>query len=166
MPKVLLISLKPEFADKILDGTKSIELRKCTPKVEIGDLVIIYTTAPIKEFVGICEVKEIIKMSPSKMWDNYSALLGIDYIRYKQYYKDSKIAVGIKLGILTKFDVGIPLSLVKSYFPKFSPPQTYKYFEWRDDLKSDTKKLSNKAKRSYYSKLNNNFYIKSLLKRA
>ena len=44
---ILLISVKPEFAEKILRGEKTIELRKSAPKkVDIEDYILIYVTSP------------------------------------------------------------------------------------------------------------------------
>ena len=45
---ILLISVKPEFAKKIINGEKTIELRKSTPKrVNKDNYILIYVTSPI-----------------------------------------------------------------------------------------------------------------------
>jgi len=129
MSKVLLISVKPEFSKKILDGTKTIELRKCTPNVDVGDLVIIYSTVPEKAVVATCSVKEIIKRSPAQLWRTHSRLMGIDRKRYFEYFKDSDAAIGISLTSVDKLEKKLSLDALRKLLPKFSPPQTFGYLD-------------------------------------
>lgn len=134
MSKILLISVKPEFAERIFNGTKQIELRKSSPNVSSGDIVIVYSTLPEKAVIGTCVIKEVIKRSPTQLWKMHSDQLGIDKKRYFEYYKDSNIAVGIVLTSIEKFSNKISLDSIKKHFPKFSPPQTFKYLtKWQVD---------------------------------
>lgn len=133
MSRVLLISVKPEFAEKIFTGTKRIELRKSRPRVAAGDIVIVYSTLPEKAVVGICAVKEVLTETPVALWKNYHEELGIDKKRYFEYYKDIGIAVGIVLTSTQRFLEKIPLETIRKDFPQFSPPQTFKYFQ-RDEV--------------------------------
>jgi predicted transcriptional regulator len=127
MGKVLVVSVKPEFAEKIFTGEKSIELRKSTPNVSPGDIVVVYCTSPVKAVVGICQVKEIIKLKPSAMWRIHNCVLGIDKKRYEEYYNDAAVAVGIVLKSVSKLDQNISLIDIRKMFPLFQPPQTFRY---------------------------------------
>src|ERR1700742_2970806 len=104
MSKILVISIKPEFAEKILSGEKSIELRKCTPDASAGDIIVIYSTNPVKAVVGVCQIKEILKLKPSLMWRQHSCTLGIDKKRFSDYYQDTEMAVGIVLTSIKRLD--------------------------------------------------------------
>lgn len=128
MSKLILVSIKPEFVDKIFDGSKKIELRKVSPKSKPGDLMIVYSTSPEMAIVGICTIEKIIKSTPEEIWNNHSAILGIDEQRYFQYYAESTKAVGIVIQNAKRFKSKIPLKNIKEHFPKFAPPQTFKYF--------------------------------------
>jgi predicted transcriptional regulator len=129
MGKVLVVSIKPEFAEKIFNGTKSIELRKSTPDVSSGDMMVIYCTDPVKAVLGICLVKEVLKLTPSQMWKKYSQKLGIDQKRYKEYYENSNVAVGIVLTSICKLEKNVSLTAIKKMFPFFQPPQTFRYYQ-------------------------------------
>ena len=126
--KVVLVSIKPEFADKIFDGSKSIELRKVSPNANPGDLMVVYSTSPEMAVVGICKIQKVIKSSPKEIWEMHSEVLGIDEIRFNDYYSESTIAVGIVIENAKRLKTKIPLSIIKKRFPKFAPPQTFKYF--------------------------------------
>jgi predicted transcriptional regulator len=127
MSKILLISVKPEFAEKILSGTKTIELRKSSPNVAVGDLIIIYSTLPEKAIVGTCVVKAIIKKSPLQLWRSFSDKMGIDRKRYFDYFKDCEAAVGIVLTGIDRLDKKVSLDSVRKVIPRFTPPQTFRY---------------------------------------
>lgn len=142
MSKVLLISVKPEYADKIVAGEKTIELRKACPNVAKDDIVIIYSTVPVKAVIGICRVEEIIKLKPSVMWRNHKEKLGIDRKPYMAYYEDMETAVGIVLKSACRLDSKIELSSIKRLFPKFSPPQTFRYYPKNDIFRTFLKGLA------------------------
>lgn len=124
--KYLFISVKPEFADKIIRKEKIIELRKIKPHVKIGDNIIIYASSPCKAVVGYGTIKQIIEISPDQMWIEYSDLLGIDKERYDEYYKEKERAVGIEIDNITKIN---PISLkeLRVLDSNFHPPQIYRY---------------------------------------
>lgn len=135
MGRTLIVSIKPEFAEKIFNGTKTIELRKSTPSVSPGDMVVVYCTDPVKAVLGVCKVKEVIKLEPSLMWKKHNRSLGIDQKRYNQYFQNSNIAVGIKLTSICKLEQSLSLKFVKKLFPLFQPPQTFRYYKTNDLLK-------------------------------
>lgn len=127
--RVLFISVKPEFVEKIFNGSKTIELRKSAPNVKKDDVVIIYSTSPVMAVIGTCRVKEIITLKPTKLWNDYSNKFGIDRKRYFEYYEGKEIAVGIVLKDVKKISKEIPLSKLRAKFRNFHPPQTFRYFD-------------------------------------
>ncbi len=133
MSKVVVVSIKPEFAHKIFNGTKKIELRKASPSSKPGDLMIVYSTSPEMAIIGVCRIKELIKSTPRDIWDKHSDILGIDEQRFFDYYSNSTRAVGIVIGSFRRLSSKIPLKRIKKQFPQFAPPQTFKYFS-RDQI--------------------------------
>jgi predicted transcriptional regulator len=143
MSKTLLISVKPEFANKIVTGEKTIELRKACPNVTKNDIVIIYSTLPVKAVIGICRVEEVIKLKPSTMWRNHREKLGIERKRYMAYYEETETAIGIVLKSACRLDNKIDLADIKKIFPKFSPPQTFRYYPKADIFRTFLKGFTN-----------------------
>lgn len=127
--RALFISIKPEFVEKIFNGTKTIELRKSVPRVKKNDLIIIYSTSPVMSVIGTCRVNEIITLEPTRLWDKYHKEMGIDKKRYDDYYQEKNVAVGIFLKDIKKMDKFISLSKLRSQFDNFHPPQTFRYFD-------------------------------------
>lgn len=65
MAKAVLISIRPEWVEKILDGEKTFEVRKNRPKSELPFKCYIYETQGRTETPWICE-KELCGGCP---WD-------------------------------------------------------------------------------------------------
>ncbi|MDR0892794.1 MAG: ASCH domain-containing protein [Mediterranea sp.] len=124
--KYLFISVKPEFANKIVTKEKTVELRKIKPHVNIGDYIIIYASSPIKSVIGYGIIKQIIEKTPQRMWNEHSKFLGIDKDRFDEYYAGKEKSIGIEIHKIKKVKP-IPLESLRTIDPNFSPPQVYRY---------------------------------------
>lgn len=102
MSKVL-ISIKPEYVDKILNGTKKYEYRRTLAKKDVSSLVI-YSTWPVKEIVGEVDVVGTIEMAPSSLWEKTKKKAGISRKKYREYFKKRKKACAYVLGMVTKYE--------------------------------------------------------------
>ena len=139
--KYLFISVKPEFANKIIAKEKCIELRKIKPHVKAGDYIIIYASSPIKCVVGFGKIKQIIETTPAEMWSNYSEYLGIDELRFLNYYNRRNRAIGIEIETI-KSVTPINLINLKKIDANFHPPQVYRYITNEQICETITKFLS------------------------
>lgn len=126
---LLLVSIKPKFAESIFKGEKTIELRKSAPtRAGKDSYMLIYVTAPVKKIWGICKIQNIIKETPTKLWEDYGQRTGITKGEFNDYYKENNKAYGIEITNVKNFlENSIDLEKLRNYFPGFSPPQTYGY---------------------------------------
>lgn len=99
----ILMSIKTEYADKILNGTKLYELRK-KPFNENVDTIIIYSSGKVKKVVGEFKIDKIIKDSPDNIWNLGEEVLGIDKKSFYEYFKHSEYAYAIKIKDVIKYD--------------------------------------------------------------
>ena len=67
-PVVALMSIYPEYADRILSGTKKVEFRKTVFRKDVTH-ILIYATAPSQDVVGYFEGTGIDKVRPEGSWD-------------------------------------------------------------------------------------------------
>lgn len=107
MSKILL-SIKPEYVENILNKSKQYEFRKVKCKRNI-DTIIIYATAPISQVVAEVKVIDVLEDSPEKIWSLTKDFAGITKKYFSSYYKNKTTAIAYKLGNVKKYD--IPLSL-------------------------------------------------------
>lgn len=66
--KVVLLSIKPKYADLILKGSKCVEFRRSWAAKEVG-LLVLYASAPIQKIVGVVEVDQILVDSKTALWE-------------------------------------------------------------------------------------------------
>ena len=58
-PKAIMISIQPQWVEKILNGTKTIEIRKTMPKIELPCKVYIYCTKGKQKLIEVLRKGEI-----------------------------------------------------------------------------------------------------------
>ena len=46
--RMIVLSLKPRFADVVLAGKKTVELRRAEPKIVVPTRALIYSTSPVR----------------------------------------------------------------------------------------------------------------------
>ncbi|MBF0568295.1 MAG: ASCH domain-containing protein [Nitrospirae bacterium] len=120
----ILISIKPEYANKIFDGTKTVELRRKFPKLEKRCLAFVYATAPVKALIGVCQIEKVISAPPQELWSKVGKQAGITYDEYNKYFSGALEAQGIFFSATTLFPEPIPLHEV---WIGVTAPQSYRY---------------------------------------
>lgn len=118
----LLISIRPSFADAIFNGSKTVEIRRRIPSIEIGVRLWIYVTKPVGEVRGVARVAEIIKGDPDVVWRACGPRTGLSRSDFDDYLDGSATAYGMAL---RDVEVGRPVSMaaLKMLRPNFHPPQ-------------------------------------------
>ncbi|WP_353259038.1 ASCH domain-containing protein [Prochlorothrix hollandica] len=127
-PKVLLLSIKPKYVQKILDGYKSIELRKVRPQVQEGDFILMYESSPTKALIGWCKVKNVICENPQALWKTVEARAGVTYTEFNSYYKNSKLGFGIYIDLIHT-PRKVSLEDIRKQWRDFRPPQSFYYLK-------------------------------------
>ncbi len=64
----VLLSIKPEFAFKIFEGTKKFEFRKVIFKKPNVKTVIVYASSPVQQVIGEFEIDDIFSFNPDAIW--------------------------------------------------------------------------------------------------
>ncbi len=124
----VLISIRPKYAKKIFDGSKTVELRKIKPKhLSSGDLVLLYVSSPVKSLVGAFKVEEVQKYAIGEMWDKVRKKAGISKKEFDEYYKNSETGVAIFIENVWQFTNPIGLSDLRKAEKGFHPPQSFRY---------------------------------------
>ena len=98
----ILLSIKPNFVDKILAGEKYFEFRKRTLGQCVGKIVI-YRSSPVCAVVGEAEVAEILSDTPINIWNTTKNQSGIDAKFFFDYFNDKSVAYAYKLKNVKKY---------------------------------------------------------------
>lgn len=123
----LLLSIRPEYANKIFDGTKTVELRRTRPRLEVGDRVLVYVSTPVKALMGMFEVGRVMDAPPSHLWSHVREHAGITRWQFDHYYTGADRAYGIFLKSPRQLPIPIKLGHLRELIDGFVPPQSYRY---------------------------------------
>ncbi|MDR2515236.1 MAG: hypothetical protein LBD02_08565 [Christensenellaceae bacterium] len=122
--ETILLSIKPEYVERIFKGTKLFEYRKRLPRKGVKK-IIIYVTFPIMKVVGEVEIIESLSGSPSSIWEKTKNNSGISRAKYREYFSNCKTAYAYQLGSVHKFDEEKTLK----DFGVSNPPQSFVYIK-------------------------------------
>jgi predicted transcriptional regulator len=122
MSNAAILSIKPIYANQILTGTKTIELRKSSMGLSAGDIVLVYSSAPEQRFAFWFRIQRVESLAVSEMWKRHAPILGIDYEGYAAYFGDLGTAVGLHVGEVHPLNP-IPLRETEKLVNGFVPPQ-------------------------------------------
>jgi predicted transcriptional regulator len=119
----VLLSIKPEFAFKIFEGTKRFEFRKIIFKNADIKTVVVYASSPIQQVIGEFEIDDIFSLKPDMLWKETKEFSGISEDFFFQHFADRKIAHAIKINKTRRYKK--PLCIRKHF--NVVPPQSYTY---------------------------------------
>jgi len=121
----VILSIKPEYAEKIFSGEKKFEFRRAIFKNQTVQNVIVYASSPVQKVIGEFEIDKVLNLEKGLLWEETKAASGIDKKYYDAYFHDKDKGYAIKVKKVTKYDT--PLELKRDYNIKV-PPQSFMYF--------------------------------------
>lgn len=120
----LLISIRPRFAEAILSGVKSIELRRTRPRVLPGTMVLLYASSPRMAVIARARVSRIVEDEPHRIWHDHEDAVGITAQEFVEYFEGARIAYGLVLTEVTALE---PLPIAGLRALGLEPPQSWRY---------------------------------------
>ncbi len=118
----ILMSIKPEYVDKIFFGEKKYEYRKRICKKKI-DTIIVYSSYPIQKVVGELKIEKVLYDKKSIIWNKTNRYGGITKTKYDKYYENCDYAVAYEIKKAILYDKQKDL---KDFNVKMAP-QSYVY---------------------------------------
>ena len=139
--ELALISIHPEFVEKIFSGKKLVEFRK---RISSNiNFFLIYATAPVSCVVGYFEASKFHNGKPEYLWRKFSKVAGIDKRRFLQYFADKKVGIAIEIKHPIKFLKPLPL---KDVMGEIRPPQSFLYIDGNTTFEKFKKRITSIGK--------------------
>lgn len=133
----VLLAIKPEFAEKILNGEKGYEFRRTSFRDSANiSLIFLYASSPVSEIVGLFTSNRTIEAPPEELWNRFGGKSGIDdRNRFMDYFDGAETGFAIKVDETCKFEETISPDEV---FEEFSAPMSFTYLDqkYADKLRS------------------------------
>jgi predicted transcriptional regulator len=117
-----IISIHPGYANAILNGTKTIELRRRVPELTNGTRLWIYATRPTAAVVGVATISDVNRAHPRTIWQKHRNGAGVDHASFMEYFDGAQQAVAILLDAVKRVR---PISIreLRDIRDRFHPPQ-------------------------------------------
>jgi predicted transcriptional regulator len=126
-----LLSIKPEFVEKIFSGEKLFEYRKAIFKRPEVESVVIYSTMPEGKIVGEFRIGDILARHPEDLWEQTKSFSGISKKFFDEYFINREVAYAIEITDLKKYED--PIDPYKEEHG-FKAPQSFMYLDFSSNL--------------------------------
>jgi predicted transcriptional regulator len=121
----VLLSIKPEFAEKIFNGTKKYEFRRSVFKNPNIKTIVVYASSPVQKVIGEFEIESILNFDLKTLWELTKDSAGISKQFFFDYFDNKDNGFAIKIKNTTKY--GKSLCLKNDF--NASPPQSFMYLQ-------------------------------------
>ena len=121
----VLLSVKPEYVQRIFAGTKKFEYRRMIFKEKEVKTVVVYASSPVRKVVGEFTIGRIICKAPESLWLTTKEFAGIDEMRFYNYFAGK--GLGYAIEILNPLRYSVAKDLMSNY--GCHPPQSFVYIK-------------------------------------
>lgn len=119
----VLLSIKPEFAEKIFSGEKKYEFRRTIFKNKNVKTIVVYASAPVQKIIGEFHIESVLVDEISVLWKKTQDFSGISENYFFDYFRDKSLGYAIKVKKFKKYKK--PVCLREKY--NLTPPQSFLY---------------------------------------
>ena len=127
--RMIVLSLKPRYAEAILSGVKTVELRRIEPKISVPTRALIYASAPVKALLGTCIVERVTTDRLAVLWKSYGLRTGLPHAEFRGYFEGLEVGSALALSGARRFSRRIPLADLRASRRMERPPQSYSYID-------------------------------------
>lgn len=119
----VILSIKPEYANKIFNGSKKFEFRRSIFKNKEVTKIIVYASSPVSKIIGEFQIEKILHEDLKSLWNLTKDFSGISEKYYYDYFigKENGYALEVKKVKLYK-----EVLCIKETFG-INPPQSFAY---------------------------------------
>lgn len=123
----VVLSIKPVYSERILEGRKTVELRRRFPvSAPNGTLAYIYSTSPVKAMVGTASIRDVLKLPVEQIWKEFESTAFIEKPLFDKYFEGLDHGYALVFGDVKSFSRPLPLHELREKFG-FEPPQSFLY---------------------------------------
>jgi predicted transcriptional regulator len=122
--KRVLLSIKPEFADKIFSGEKRFEFRRVIFRSPSVKKIVVYASSPVQQVIGEFEVRRVLSLEKGELWRRTRKHSGIEKEYFDEYFGNRSTGHAIEITSPVRYQQ--PMKL-ESICDSNRPPQSFCY---------------------------------------
>lgn len=131
MSRVVLLSVRPRFAQGLLSGSKTAEVRRRFPDVPEGTTVVIYSTSPEKAVLGTMRAKRLVRSNAQDIWRDYADVIGIEHSELTEYLAGARECSVLELDTPDRWSQPVGLAELRRLL-HVEPAQSFRYLNSRE----------------------------------
>lgn len=128
----ILISLLPSYTRAILEGKKTVELRRRRVHAAVGTRVWLYSKTPTARIEGVARIQHVHEGGLRGIWSEYSSQVGVSKKEFEDYFKGCDKGCAIVLVEARAIFPAVDLKTVRNRLGGFQPPQFFKRLNSRE----------------------------------
>ena len=132
--QTLLMSLKPEYAELMLKGKKTIEFRRKFSKKYTGSTILFYISHPVKQFMFTVRINKVEHAKKERLWNLFQEEGGISEIIFDKYFAGTDSGYAIGVSDLKSIPNQLVLDQAKKVCPQIRPPQSFQKIDAESPL--------------------------------
>ena len=122
----IVMSLHPKFAASIMEGRKTVEVRRNFHTKWIGHRVSVYASSPVQAIVGDAYIAAVIPGSPKEIWDKFGSKIACTENEFRRYAAAKNELFAIQLADVNVYPKSMPIGTLSSLVErKLKAPQSY-----------------------------------------
>jgi predicted transcriptional regulator len=131
MENGLLMSIRPEYAEKLMSGEKRVEIRRKFAKKWKGHRITIYASRPECALVGEGKIEKVVAGEPDFIWEKYHSEIGCSRDDFAKYTDTAKQVYAIVFVDVQRYKEKMPISQLSHLLnvnpsdDYLRPPQSY-----------------------------------------
>lgn len=122
----ILISLHSRYINSLLNGEKSVELRRRPISLPSMARVWIYGIRPLARLEAVGYVQKVDHLAPDDIWSHHGARTGITEVEFNDYFKGVTTGSAIIFSQVVRLMERPTLEDLRRALGSFHPPQFYR----------------------------------------
>jgi len=127
--RAVLMSIRPEFAEAMIRGTKTVEFRRRFSKRHAGARVWFYASKPVQSLVLTARISHVQQARTEALWASQKSRAGITEETFAQYFTGARSGFAVSLEDLEPLVNPITLDRIRQACPDFRPPQAFRVMD-------------------------------------
>lgn len=122
----ILISVEHRYVLSMLNGTKTVELRRRPLRIAPGTRVWVYSKLPRGQVELVATADEVVAAPPDRIWCLYHRHMAISVCDFKEYLRGVDVGCAVILRDISPLKRTVGLSTLRRASSSFQPPQFFK----------------------------------------
>ena len=121
--------MRPRFAAALLDGSKTVEVRRRRAHIADGAICLVYASSPVSALVGAIRIRTTDTDRPDSLWTRWGNLMALKRVEYDTYLTGSARPCAIIVSAAVAFPHAISLHELRRRHHAFVTPQSYRFLD-------------------------------------